>query len=154
MKAFAFGVWFGAAVLCSSSLQAGAVAERDGELLDGKDWQALALITGFHSVQNKKVGFEARLLEADGSQTVAQDPVALYLVVNAGETGHTWRIRRGVERVRSFVGTPCGADVRVDVDRITAENEVRGTIPRILRLCFLGPDGKVQARLRVSEMSR
>jgi hypothetical protein len=158
MKALAVWVWLGIAVVCGSSVQATAVVDRDGELLDGKDWQALALITGFHSFQNKKAALDARLLEADGSATVAWDPVALFLVVKSGGTPqavlHTWRLSRGVARVRSFVATQCGADVRVDVDRTTTDGEVRGTIPRTLRLCFLAPDGKLQDRLRVSETSR
>jgi hypothetical protein len=63
--------WLSIAVFCAASARAAAVIDQGAELLDGKDWQALALITGFHSVQNKKAGFHARLLEADGSATTA-----------------------------------------------------------------------------------
>lgn len=155
MKAFAVWVWLGTVAVCASAAQGGAGVERDAELLNSNDWRALGLITGFHSIQNKKAGFDARLLEADGSATVAWDPVALFLVVRSGETpdsvAHTWRLPRGVARVRSFAATSCGAAVRVDIDRIISGDQVRGTVPRTLRLCFLGSDGKPQERLRVSE---
>ena len=158
MKTRAVWGWLSIAVFCAASARAAAVVDQGAELLDGKDWQALALITGFHSVQNKKAGFHARLLEADGSATVAWDPVALFLVVRSGETPntvvHTWRLARGVARVRGFVATKCGADVRVDVDRFDSEGEGHGTRPSTLHLCFLGADGKLQERLRVRETPR
>jgi hypothetical protein len=158
MKASVISVWLAILVFWTSSVLGAPLLDHDAELLDGKEWQALALITGFHAVHNKKAGFDARLLEADGSATVAQDPVALFVVVESGETPnvivHSWRLPRGVARVRGFAATECGAKVRVDVDRITAEGEVRGTTPRTLRLCFLAADGRVQERLRVTETSR
>ena len=154
MKASVISVWLAIVVFWTSSVHGAPLLDRDAEPLDGKEWQALALITGFHAVHNKKAGFDARLLEADGSATVAQDPVALFVVVESGVIVHSWRLPRGVARVRSFVATECGAEVRADVDRITAEGEVRGTTPRTLRLCFLSADGRVQDRLRVSETSR
>ncbi|MDB4981874.1 MAG: hypothetical protein JWM82_2626 [Myxococcales bacterium] len=148
------GLW----LACACSLQVAAAAENDGELLEGEGWQALGSITGFHSVQHKKSGFEVRLLEADGGASVAWDPVGLYLVVTNNGTSdgieRTWRLRRGVARVKGLVATQCGADVRVEVDRITSEGEVRGTMPRILRVCFLDSKGSLETRLRVSEVSR
>jgi len=143
---------------CACFLQVAAAAEQGAELLEGERWQTLGLITGFHSVQHKKSGFEVRLLEADGSASVAHDPVGLYLVVTnngtSDEIEQTWRLRRGVARVKGLVATKCGADVRVEVDRITSDGLVRGTTPRILRLCFLDPKGTLEKELRVSEVSR
>jgi hypothetical protein len=72
------------AFLCVALLSAAGslrAAEHDVQLLDGAEWKALGLITGFHSVQHKKSGFEARLLESDGSGSVARDPISLFLVV-------------------------------------------------------------------------
>ena|SRR5579872_3049132 len=143
---------------CACALQAAAAAEQDAELLKGERWQTLGLIIGFHSVQHEESGFEMRLLEADGSASVAQDPVGLYLVVtNKGTSDaveHTWRLRRGVARVKDLVATKCGADIRVDVDRITSDGKARGTTPRILRLCFLNSRGTLEKELEVSEVSR
>jgi hypothetical protein len=127
-------------------------------LLEGERWRTLGSITGVHSVQHKKSGLEVRLLEADGSASVAQDPVGLYLVVTNNGTSdaveQTWRLRRGVARVKGLAATKCGADVRVDVDRITPDGEVRGTTPRILRLCFLDAKGTLEKELKVSEVLR
>lgn len=129
-----------------------------GKLLEGEEWQALGMITGFHSVVHKKAGLEVRLLEADGSASVAWDPVQLFLGVTNNVTSdlveHTWRLPLGVERVKGLVATKCGADVRVDVDRITSDNEVHGTMPRILRLCFLDSKGTLEKYLRVREVLR
>jgi hypothetical protein len=147
----ALGLW----LACAGSLQVAFATEQDAELLEGDRWQALELITGFHSVRHKKSGFEVRLLEADGSASVAQNPIALYLVVTNNGTSdaveHAWRLRRGVARVKGLVATKCGADVRVDVDRITSDGEVRGTMPRILQLCFLDSKGTLEKQLKVSE---
>jgi hypothetical protein len=151
-------VWNGKSYTVDENQWRRRAAPPGAELLEGERWQALALITRLRSLQHKKSGFEARLLEADGSASVAQDPVGLYLVVTNNGTSegveHIWRLRRGVARVKSLVATPCGIDVRVDVDRITAELEVRGTIPLTLRLCFLDPKGGLEKQLKVSEVSR
>src|SRR6185503_5300856 len=148
----------GLSLACAYSLQSAFAAEQDAELLEGERWQALGMITGFHSVQHKKSGFKVRVLEADGSGSVAWDPVGLYLVVTNKGTSegieHTWRLRRGVARVKGLVATPCGADVRVDVDRITSDGEVRGTTPRILRVCLFDSKRALEAQPKVSEVAR
>jgi hypothetical protein len=143
---------------CACSLRVASAADLDAELLEGERWQALEMITGFHSVQHKRSGLEVRLLEADGSASVAQDPVQLFLVVTNNGTAdaveQTWRLRRGVARVKGLVATKCGVDVRVDVDRIMPEGDTRGTLPRILRICFLDSKGTLEKQLKVSEVAR
>ncbi|MEP6652147.1 MAG: hypothetical protein ABJA82_02250 [Myxococcales bacterium] len=47
-------------------------AEESGELLEGPEGKTLGRVTGFHSVRHKKSGLEARLLDADGSSSVAE----------------------------------------------------------------------------------
>jgi hypothetical protein len=147
------GLW----LTCACSLQVASAAEQDAELLEGERWQSLGLITGFHSVQHKKSGFEVRVLEADGSASVAWDPIGLYLVVTNNGTSdgveRTWRLQRGVARVKGLLATQCGADIRVDVDRIR-DGKAHGTMPRILRVCFLDSKGSLETRLKVSEVSR
>jgi hypothetical protein len=132
-------------------------AELDqGKLLDGKEWQALGLVTGFHSVRIKKPGLEARLIEADGSASVAENPVALYLVVTNNGTSdlveRIWRLPRGVARVKRLSTSDCGVDVSVDVDRFV-DGVASGTSPKTLRLCFLSA-GKLDPTLKVSEARR
>ena len=150
--------WLAVLLACACSVEVAAAAEQGAELLEGERWQTLGLITGFHSVQDRKSGFEVRLLESDGSGSVAHDPIGLYVVVTNNGTSdaveRTWRLRRGVARVKGLVVTKCGADVRVDVDRITSDGQVRGTMPRILRLCFLDQKNTLEKDLRVSEVSR
>ena len=117
----------------------------------------LAWVTGFHRVIHKASGFEVRLLEADGSATVAWDPVSLFVVVTNNEPPDSeqriWRLPRGVERVHGMSPTSCGVDVRVDVDRIRDDTSVVGTNPKVLRLCFLAEDRKLRTKLSVTEVS-
>jgi hypothetical protein len=144
------------AFLCALSSFASNVqgAERDGQLLDGAEWKVLGQITGFHSIQHKKSGFEARLLESDGSASVAKNPISLFLVVTNNGTSdlveRTWRITVGVTKVRSLVAAKCGVDVSVDVDSSDSNRPTTKT----LRLCFLSSDGKLQDVLKVNEVSR
>jgi len=144
------------AFLCALSSFASNVqgAERDGQLLDSAEWKVLGQITGFHSIQHKKSGFEARLLESDGSASVAKNPISLFLVVTNNRTSdlveRTWRITVGVTKVRSLVAAKCGVDVSVDVDSSDSNRPTTKT----LRLCFLSSDGKLQDVLKVNEVSR
>ena len=129
-------------------------AERDGQLLDGAEWKVLGQITGFHSIQHKKSGFEARLLESDGSASVAKNPISLFLVVTNNGTSdlveRTWRIAVGVMKVRNLMAAKCGVDASVDVDSSDSNRPTTKT----LRLCFLSSDGKLQDVLKVNEVSR
>src|SRR3954471_11741912 len=85
-------------------------------------WSVLGMITGYHSVVHKASGLEVRVLEADGSASVAWDPVSLFVVVTNNGTSdgeqHVWRLPQGVVRVRALSPTTCGADVQVYVDKI------------------------------------
>jgi hypothetical protein len=152
------GALLGVACLALLSSTCPVWAVEFGESLAEKEWEALGLVTGYHSVHHKESGLEARLLEADGSASVAWDPVALYLVVTNSGTSHRvqriWRVPRGVARVRGFVATSCGADVRIEVDRISSDGLVNGTTSKALRLCFLSADGQLQPRLTVNEVAR
>jgi hypothetical protein len=149
--------WLGVSIALVLWAYSAIAADRDGELLDAPRWGVLGAITGFHSVRHRKSGLEARLLEADGSASVAEDPVALYLVVTNNGTSdrveRIWRIPRGVVKVKGLVETPCGTDVRVEVDRISRDGLVTGTTPKILRLCFLSSTGTLQAQLKVAEVA-
>ena len=56
---------------CGSSLR----AELAEEVAEEPSVSELALVTGFHRVIHKSSGFDVRLLEADGSASVAWDPI-------------------------------------------------------------------------------
>ena len=127
-------------------------------LLEGERWDVLGMVTGFHTVVHKRAGFEARLLEADGSASVAQNPVALFLVATNNGTSdlieRIWRLERGVARVRGVSASACGVDIRVDVDRIDSEGLVRGAQRKTLHACFISPEGKLLSAVMVTEAPR
>jgi hypothetical protein len=132
------------------------VAEEVSEEQPIERWSVLGMITGFHSVRHKKSGFEIRLLEADGSASVAQDPISLFLVVTNNGTSdltqRVWRMPRGVARVRGMVAVACGAEINVDVDVIRDDGSVPGSRPTTLRLCFLSPKLALLPSVTVTEL--
>ncbi len=145
-------------ILALVLLGGGALAGDQGEEpLDGPEWKFLSMVTGFHSVRHKKSGFEARILEADGSPSVAQDPISLFLVVTNNGTadyvGRAWRLHRGVARVRSLSTSTCGIDVKVEVDGDASDSGAARRIPKVLHICFLSADGKLLRQLKVTEGS-
>jgi hypothetical protein len=118
-----------------------------------QQWSPLAMITGVHSLSNKKLGLELRVLEADGSASVAEDPVSLFLVARKGATSdltqYIWRLPRGVERVKKVSESKCGVEIQAAVD------DGEGPEPRrknaVIRACFLRPDGDLDPQLRVED---
>ena len=133
-------------------------ADKGEDPLEGPEWKFLDMVTGFHSVVHKKAGLEARILEADGSASVAQDPISLFLVVTnndpADYVGRAWRLRRGVARVRRLSASTCGIDLKVDVDGDVADTGMSHPISKVLHICFLGSDGKLLRQLKVTETPR
>jgi len=142
-----------AILTCGSSVSR---AEPADEVAEEPSVSELALVTGFHRVIHKSSGFDVRLLEADGSASVAWDPISLFLVVTDNGTSdnhqRVWRLPKGVERVRGMSPTTCGVDVPVDVDRFR-DDLVVGTKPKVLRLCFLAENRTLRPRLSVIEVS-
>jgi hypothetical protein len=125
---------------------------------EGSQAAALGMVTGYHSIRLKKSRLVVRLLEADGSASVAQDPIALYLVVTNNGTSdleeHVWRLPRGVARVRSLKETTCGVDVHVDVDgpgEPTPSEPTAKPVRRVLGVCFLSKDGRLSSKLQFSD---
>ncbi len=117
----------------------------------------LAMVTGLRSIVHKKSGLVVRLLEADGSASVAEDPIALFLVVTKDETPdsqeHVWRLPHGVDRVRRLSPTACGVDASVEVDgpdEPTPGNQNPKRVPRVFHLCFLSADRKLLSKLLFS----
>ena len=138
---------------CGSSTLRAAPAE---EVAEEPSVSEFALVTGFRRVIHKSSGFDVRLLEADGSASVAWDPVSLFLVVTNNGTSdnqhRVWRLPHGVERVRGMTPTTCGVDIRVEVDRVR-DDRVVGTDPKVLRLCFLEENRALRPKLSVTEVN-
>jgi hypothetical protein len=130
--------------------------------LEGARADALAAVTGYHALRHKKSRLFVRLLEVDGSATVAHDPIALVLVVtndggNSDDQGHVWELPRGVARVRSLSETACGVNVRVEVDgpdEPTPDDSTQKVVPRTLGLCFLSKEGRLRPKLELGEGAR
>ena len=69
-------------------------------------WDMLAIVTGLHAFRDDDAKLDVRLLEADGSATIAKNPIDLYLVVtnnsSAGDLQeHVWRLPIKVVAVSS-----------------------------------------------------
>ena len=76
----------------------------------------LGIVTGYHSSFDKTRHWEIRLLEADGSATVAHNPIGLYLVVTNNSSGsdlqeHVWRIPHGIEKLQKVSSIESGLKI-------------------------------------------
>ena len=123
--------------------------------LAAQEWGPLGLITGFHRITHKKLGFEVRVLEADGSESVAHNPVSLFVVVtNRGTSDlkeQIWRLPVTVAAVRKIVPTHCGVDIMVMEDAIR-DTLVVGEKPAVIRTCFVDLKGDLRPDLELREV--
>jgi len=120
-----------------------------------KGFDALMGITGFHSHHDKGSGFEIRILEVDGSATVAMNPVSLYLVATSNASGEDLQSRivelpkvAGIKRIRFFD--------EADVIRIEASFDCSDesgsehwTVSGTLEISIPIKDGKLPAAIEV-----
>jgi hypothetical protein len=152
------GIAIVVAVSAVCSLSPSSAAEEVQEAQPVAKWSVLGMVTGYHSVVHKASHLEVRVLEADGSASVAWDPVSLFVVVTNHGTGdsvqHVWRVPQGVVRVRSLSATSCGADVEVDVDKFSKDDRVVGARPATLHLCFLSPSNSLLPKLTVTGLNK
>ncbi len=95
-----------------------------------KEFDSFRLITGFYKHFDKDIGFEFRILEVDGSATVAMDPIYLYLVVTNNSFGDDLQSTivtlpkvSAIKQVR-FFEQPHKIKIEVFLDRIEG-----GTVP-------------------------
>jgi hypothetical protein len=155
---FVRGITIVVAVGIGCLLSRSAAADEVQEEQPVEKWSVLGMITGYHSVVHKAAGLEVRVLEADGSASVAWDPVSLFVVVTNNGTAdleeHVWRLPHGVERVRRLSPTSCGADVQVDVDKIGKGELVVGSRATTFHLCFLSPTNALLPKLTVTELKK
>ena len=118
-------------------------------------WAVFEAITGFHSVVHREVGLAVRVLEADGSASVAMDPVSLFVVgTNGGTTdleAHVWLLPRTVAAVRDVVRSGCGVDIMADVDRMNDDGSIaQAVVPVILKVRVINHKGALETDLRLS----
>ena len=120
-----------------------------------KEWATLAMITGLHSVVGGKSGFALRVLEADGSNSVAENPVSVFVVAtNQGTSDlqeHVWRLPEGVIRVKKVVASKCGLDIAADVVAADQKQRVQGKKSVELKACFFDEKGMLGSHLYLTE---
>jgi hypothetical protein len=145
-------------VLSAVCFLSASAAEEVQEAQPVEKWSVLGMITGYHSVVHKASHLEVRVLEANGSASVARDPVSLFVVVTNNSTAdlleHVWRVPGGVVRVRGLSATSCGADVAVDVDKVSKDGRVVDARPATLHLCFLSPSNTLLPKLTVTGLNK
>ena len=112
------------------------------------------MVTGFHSVSNGKLGLAMRVLEADGSASVAENPVLLFVVVTNQGTSNLeeriWRLPQGVARVREATACKCGLKITAEVDGGDGKPGAAGAKSRVtIRACFVNDEGGIESKLRV-----
>jgi hypothetical protein len=156
MKCWPMIVMSFAILVCAGSVEAVSGTQLAVEPLAQKEWRQLSSVTGFHSLIHRAAGLEVRVIEADASESVALDPVSLFVVATNRLTstdfkGHIWRLPRTVLRVASVVVTACGVEIRAYVDRVSDENRVIGQDPIALKACFIESGRQLTSTLKLSE---
>lgn len=87
----------------------------------GSEWATLAIITDFHHAFDMKNQFEVRLLEADGSATVAMNPIAMYVVITNSSSvadlrNYVWLLPFRASKVKSVQLKAPILEIRAEVD--------------------------------------
>lgn len=75
----------------------------------------------WESLRDRQTGFEVRLLEADGSATVALNPIAMYVVITNNSSGpdlqqHVWLLPHRVRSVKEVKLDGSEPRIRAEVD--------------------------------------
>jgi hypothetical protein len=118
------------------------------------EWTSLGIITGFHHAFDKQNHFEVRLLEADGSATVALNPIAMYVVITNNSSAadlqqYVWRLPHGVRNVKRvrLVGLTLRIRAELDADPFDPSKSVG----RELNVRYSVSNGVLNDTLWVSE---
>lgn len=117
-------------------------------------WSTLAIITGFHQALDKENDFEVRLLEADGSATVAMNPVSLYVVITNSSSAadlqyHVWLLPHRVSKVKRVELTPPILRIRAEVDADPSDPLKK--VEKMLTARYSVSDRALSERLSISE---
>jgi hypothetical protein len=120
-----------------------------------KEWAPLGMITNLHTLVHKKSGLTIRVLEADGSGSVAEDPISLFIVAtNRGTSDlreHVWRLPHGLARLKKVVASKCGVDIVGEVDVPDGEQGLSKKKAVVVKSCFIGPTGELESQLKVDD---
>ena len=121
-----------------------------------KEWAPLGMVTAVHVLFDKDAGLALRVLEADGSSSVAVNPVTLFVVAtNQGTSDlkeYIWRLPKGVARVRKTSVIACGLLIAVDTEVMDNERASLTRKPSNLKLCILDSKHELQSTLTMDEI--
>jgi len=103
-----------------------------------KEFANFAMITGFHAHLDQASQFEFRILEVDGSATIAMNPIRLFLVVTNHASGEELQSRvvhlpsvSALKKIR-FLDRPDTISIEATFDRTSGDGakhlSVTGTI--------------------------
>jgi hypothetical protein len=125
-----------------------------------KEFDSLQLVTGFHSHLDKPTGFEFRILEMDGSATVAMNPINLYLVVTNNSSGSDSQSSMivlpkvsTIESIR-FADLPDKIQIDALLDRVSKDGSAQQTVPVTIYVSVPIKDGKIPQVIDVSVKER
>jgi hypothetical protein len=108
------------------SVAISSVRAQDSVAALNEEWQILGMITGYHSFFDETRHWEIRVLEADGSATVARNPIDLFLIVTNNSSGsdlqeHVWRLPHGIEKLQKV--SPIHSGLKISAMRVGGIDE-------------------------------
>ena len=121
-----------------------------------KEFDCVQMVTGFHSHFDKQTGFEFRIVEMDGSATVAMNPIHLYLVVTNNSSGSDEQSRMvalpNVATIKSirFTDQPDKIQIDASFDRFSEDETKIQTIPVTIYVLVPIKGGKLPQVIDVS----
>jgi hypothetical protein len=122
-----------------------------------KEWAPLAMITKLHSLAHRKSGLTVRVLESDGSASVAENPISLFVVATNGGTSdlreYVWRLPGGVARLKKLLPSECGVDIAAEIDVQDSERGVSKKRSVVMKACFIDSKGTLESQLKLDDGS-
>ena len=114
-----------------------------------KEFDSFQLISGFHSHFDKASGFEFRIIEVDGSATVAMNPIYLYLVATNNSSGEALQSRivelPEVSSIKRIHFLDQANTIRIDAlfDRSNEDGSKHWTVAGTITIFIPIKDGKL-----------
>ncbi len=120
-----------------------------------RNMEAMGWVTGLHMHFIDGTGFEFRVLEMDGSSSVALNPIYLYLLVTNNATGGDEQTRlvalpqaSQIEKVR-FFGSEPRLEIDVLLDRTDEAGMITFQIPATFEVIANIEDAKLKGNIEV-----
>lgn len=116
-----------------------------------KDLQAMTYVTGFHSHFDKDSKYEFRVLEMDGSASVAMNPIYLFLVVTDNMENNKLLEISQVSEIKNVRFFEKNRNIELDVlfDQLNEENGEKVQVLKTMTIAVPVKEGKIPAQLTV-----